>query len=157
MARPTKANPKHQMLQQYRLLHCCPNKVSDPLFAWAQDSFFDPHDLLQVKYEMLRRVRVEAQPVASVARAFGFSRQAFYQAQAAFERAGFAGLLPDKRGPRTAHKMSTPVVEFVRQQRLVDPSASSTKLARAVLQRFGLSVHPRSVERAVSRAEKKTS
>jgi len=39
-------------------------------------------DVVQVKYEMLRRVRVDQVPMARAARAFGFSRPAFYQAQA---------------------------------------------------------------------------
>ena len=153
MTRSRPVDPKQQALQRSRLLHPHPDNVADPLFI--DSAFFDPRDLLQVKYEMLRRVRVEAQPVAAVARAFGFSRQAFYQAQAAFAREGLAGLLPDKRGPRTAHKLSAHVVEFMQQVRSVESGISSTALARLVQQRFRISVHPRSIERALSRSEKK--
>ena len=59
-------------------------------------------DLLQVKYEMLRQVRVENQAVSHVAEAFGFSRPSFYLAQAGFAARGLAGLIPQKRGPRHA-------------------------------------------------------
>ena len=61
--------------------------------------FFDPRDLVQVKYEMLRRAREEGVAVSRAAEAFGFSRVAFYQIQRAFESEGLAGLLPRRRGP----------------------------------------------------------
>src|SRR5713101_1882440 len=61
--------------------------------------FFDPHDLLQVKYEMLRRVRRDAVTVSQAARLFGFSRPSFYHARDAFTRGGLGALVPQKRGP----------------------------------------------------------
>jgi hypothetical protein len=135
MAHEAQGRPKHRTLQRHRLLHAHPDSVTDSLFA--DNAFFDPHDLLQVKYEMLRRVRVDHEPVATVARAFGFSRQAFYQAQAAFNREGLAGLLPDKPGPRRAHKLSDHVVQFVQQQRAADINLSWPQLAAQVHRRFG--------------------
>ena len=50
----------------------------DELFL--RHEFFDPRDLVQVKYEMLRRVRVDGASVSQAARDFGFSRTAFYRA-----------------------------------------------------------------------------
>lgn len=154
MARRIPSDPKRDALRARGLLNARAQKVSDALFA--EDAFFDARDLLQVKYEMLRRVRVDELPVAHAARCFGFSRQSLYQAQAAFEREGLAGLLPDKRGPRAAHKLSPPVVVFLRGQRATNPGITAAALAAAVRERFGVSVHPRSVERALRRAEKKT-
>src|SRR6266571_731409 len=78
-------------------LHPHPEQVTDPLFA--ESAFFDPHDGVQVKYEMLRRVRLERRSVSEAAETFGFSRPAFYQAQRAFSSDGLPGLLPRKRGP----------------------------------------------------------
>lgn len=147
-------DPKREALRARGLLNARAQNVSDPLFS--DGAFFDRRDLLQVKYEMLRRVRVDERPVARAARAFGFSRQSFYHAQAAFERAGLGGLLPDKRGPRTAHKLSPHVVVFLQEQRAAHPDLAAVALAAAVRRRFGVSVHPRSVERALRRAEKKT-
>jgi hypothetical protein len=40
-------------------LNPSPERVTDELFQ----EFFDPRDLVQVKYEMLRRVQTEGQPV----------------------------------------------------------------------------------------------
>jgi hypothetical protein len=84
-------DPKIRALQQQGTLNPRPKAVRDPLFL--QDDFFDPRDLVQVKYEMLRRVRTEGQSVTDAAVSFGFSRPSFYQAQSAFEDDGLAGLV----------------------------------------------------------------
>ena len=143
----------HRALRQQGVLHPHPQKVSDPLFQHSD--FFEPRDLVQVKYEMLRRVETEKHPVSQAATAFGFSRPTFYQAQADFQRGGLVGLIPEKRGPRTAHKLTGEVLEFLRQQRLAEPSLRRAELVARVRQRFGLQVHPRSIERALRRQEKK--
>src|SRR5262249_23804372 len=75
-----------------------PEAVLDEQFA-AGD-FFDARDIVQVKYEMLRRV-ANGQSVAETIRAFGFSsRQVFYRARAAFQQSGLAGLVPTKHRPK---------------------------------------------------------
>ena len=144
---------KSSALQQRGCLHPRPNLVTDELFA--DNAFFDPRDLLQVKYEMLRRVRVDGCPVSRSAANFGLSRPSFYQARAAFEAGGLAALVPKKRGPRHAHKLSEPVMEVVHQTLAQQPRMKAGALAELVQQRFGISVHPRSVERALARQEKK--
>lgn len=150
----TKApDPKLDALRQRGSLNPHPQRVSDPLFA--STDFFDPRDLVQVKYEMLRRVSAEGHGVAQSAKAFGLSRPSFYQAQAALQREGLAGLLAKKRGPRRAHKLSTEVMGFVRELLAQEPALSSAQLVDRVRQRFKLQVHPRSIERALLRREKK--
>jgi transposase len=145
--------PKVDTLRQAACLNPHPGRVSDPLFA-ASD-FFDPRDLVQVKYEMVRRVRTDGLPVAKSASAFGFSRPSFYEAQASLQREGLSGLLPKKRGPRRAHKLDTEAVSFLREQLLEEPSLSSAELAVRLRNKLRLQVHPRSIERALARAEKK--
>jgi len=121
-----------------------------------QDSdFFDARDLVQIKYEMLRRVEIEKDSVTQTAPAFGFSRPSFYQAQSAFAQTGMAGLIPQKRGPRQAHKLTTEVLEFIEQCRAEEPSRRSEELAQRVQERFGVRVHPRTIERALARRQKK--
>lgn len=134
-------------------LHPHPQQVADQLFA--ANAFFDPRDLLQVKYEMLRRVRVDGYTVSRSAASFGLSRPSFYQAQAAFEAGGLAALVPKKRGPRQPHKLSAPVVAALHQILAQQPRIKASDLAELVDQQFGISVHPRSVERALARQEKK--
>lgn len=157
MAKPKPPDPKIDALRQRGSLHPRPDRVSDPLFARPSADFFDARDLVQVKYEMVRRVRVDAHPVSHVAAAFGVSRPTFYQTQSALQRGGLAGLVPNKPGPRRAHKLDTDVVDFLIHQQSEDPSVRAPELARRVRERFQRTVHPRSVERALARREKKQS
>lgn len=130
--------------------------VADPLFCGeGGGDFFDPRDLVQVKYEMLRRVREEGMTVARAAAAFGFSRVSFYQIRRAWQREGLAGLLPRPRGPRQGHKLSGAVLGFLRETLASDASLRAPALAERVRKRFGFRVHPRSIERALSRRPKK--
>lgn len=146
-------DPKAQALRQRDSLNPHPEKVADPLFATSD--FFDARDLVQVKYEMVRRVQVDHQPVSSSATAFGFSRPSFYQAQARLERGGLAALVPQKPGPRRRHKLDAEVMTFLQKLRSEDPSLRPPDLVGHILQRFGRRVHVRSVERALARQEKK--
>ena len=140
-------------MRKHGSLNTKAGQVHDPLF---QDSeFFDPHDLVLVKYEMLRRVRVEGVSVTAAANAFGFSRVAFYQAMDAFREEGLPGLLPRRRGPKEAHKLTGEVLAFIDQLRAADSTLRAPQLAAMVLKHLGLSVHPRSIERALSRRAKK--
>ncbi len=153
MSRPRRWDPKPDALRRQGSLNPHPERVQDPLFATTD--FFDARDLVQVKYEMVRRVRVDGQPVSRSAAAFGVSRPTLYQAQGALARGGLAALMPKKPGPRRAHKLSAEVVDVLRQARAADPSVRSSVLARQVRAQFGRTVHPRSVERALARREKK--
>lgn len=152
MARRPK-DPKLEALRQQGALNEHPERVADPLFASAD--FFDPRDVVQVKYEMVRRVRVDGQPVSHSAATFGFSRPSFYQAQAKLDRGGLAALVPEKPGPRRAHKLSADVVDFLLQELTDDATLGSSQLAARVLERFGRKIHPRSIERALARRKKK--
>ena len=149
----TAKDAKSEALRQQGVLYAHPQDVTDPLFRSGE--FFDPRDLLQVKYEMLRRVRVEGFSVTAAAGAFGFSRPAFYQAQAAYQRHGLSGLIPQRPGPRRAHKLSDEVLNFVLQHQARDPALRASTLSVLVREAFGLSVHPRSIERALARPRKK--
>ena len=128
--------------------------VSDAAFT-SGNAFFDARDLVQVKYEMLRRVREDGQTVSRAAADFGFSRPAFYQAQAVFDAAGLPGLIPQRPGPKRAHKLSEEVVDRLEQALAADPSLNSAQLARRLEQELGLRVHRRSVERALDRRKKR--
>ena len=128
-------------------------RVTDALFA--KGDFFDARDLVQVKYEMLRRVREEGMTVAEAAAAFGFSRVAFYAIQRAWQCDGMSGLLPRPRGPRHAHKLTDEVMESVCAAQSEDATLRVPALVALVRERFGVEVHPRSLERALARHSKK--
>jgi transposase len=145
---------KRETLRQLGVLNAAAEAVSDELFL--SHEFFDPRDLVQVKYEMLRRVRIDGQSVSQAARDFGFSRTAFYQALSLLRQQGMPGLIPKRPGPKQAHKLNDAVLEFIeRQRRGADEVLRPDALAKMVRKEFGLSVHPRSIERALSRRRKK--
>ena len=148
-----KPDPKTEALRRAGALNRKAPRVRDPQFA--QEEFFDARDLVQVKYEMLRRVRAEAQSVSAAARGFGFSRFSFYQAQSAFHQKGLPGLLPQKPGPRGRHKLSPHVLEWVQKELAQDPTVPVGELPARVKQRFGLTVHRRTIERALATGKRK--
>ena len=153
MAKKPTRDPKTRALQQEASLYPHPEQVTDELFLTHE--FFDPRDLVQVKYEMLRRVQSEGQAVSQSAAHFGSSRPSFYQAQAAFQQGGLPALMPQKRGPKNAHKLTTEVLAHVRQAQQEDPSLRPAALALLVKNQYGITVHPRSIERALTRSQKK--
>ena len=143
-------DPKVAALRAQRSLNPRPEAVTDEAFgAWE---FLDARDLVQVKYEMVRRVRVEGDQVSRSAAAFGFSRPSFYEAAAAVDTGGLAGLVPARPGPRRAHKLTPEIVAFAAGQLAAAPSLRSRELADAIAAQFGVRVHPRSVERALARS-----
>src|SRR5918911_2876061 len=135
MTTPGRNAAKMKTLRQQGVLNPHPEAVTDPLFQ--RNDFFDPQDLLQVKYEMLRRVEVDKAPVTEAAAAFGLSRPVFYQAQDAVAQQGLAGLIPRKRGPHGSYKLTPAVLDFVLQQRAVSPSPTTPELITRIQQQFG--------------------
>jgi transposase len=152
MPRAKNNSDKQKALQQHGTLNPRPQAVRHPLFQNSE--FFDPSDLLQVKYEMLRQVHVDKRAVSRTAQEFGFSRPSFYQAEFAFEQGGLPGLFPQKRGPRNGHKLTPEVMKFVAEQQALEPSLSFAQLAEQVQRNFHVKVHPRSIERQLQREKK---
>lgn len=153
MRTKARSDPKCEVLCAHATLNPHPEQVTDALFQ--THPFFDVRDLVQVKYEMLRRVRVDGQPVGATAAAFGFSRVTLYHLRQRFEAAGLAGLLPQPKGPRRAHKLSDDVVAFVLRLLEAEPALRMAEVPPRVAQQFGRSVHLRTIERALARQRKK--
>lgn len=145
---------KISALRRSHALNPRPESVRDEAFT-SGNAFFDRADLVQVKYEMVRRVRAEGEGVSRSAAAFGFSRPSWYQAAARFDREGLPGLLPQRPGPRRRHKLSEEVLDFLERALAEDPALRSSDLAARVRERFELRVHPRSIERALARRRQK--
>jgi transposase len=108
-----------------------------------------------VRYEMLRRHRVDGRPVTEVADTFGVSRQVFYKTESAFKSQGAPGLLPRRRGPKRAHKCTDAILDFVEQWRSTESADVRETVVQAVQRRFGVTINPRSIERALARRKKK--
>ena len=144
-------DPKAVALRAAGALHPHPEAVQDEIFSGGE--FFDRRDRVQVKYEMLRRHRVDGRPVTDVAAAFSVSRQAFYTSERAFAAEGIVGLLPRPRGPKRAHKCTDEVLDFA--ERWLAERSDDTSVVAAIEHRFGVTVHPRSLDRALDRRKKK--
>lgn len=147
--RPTKSD----RLREMGMLNPQPERVRAPWFEVA--GFFDANDLLQVKYEMLRHARQDGVTKAEAADLFGVSRPTFYQAEAAFEQTGLAGLLPRPRGPKSAHKLTPQVMDLIQAHHREGEPIQARTLAQLVQQQLGITVHPRSIERALARKKKR--
>jgi len=144
---------KRRVLRENGTLNPHPEGVGDPLFQ--TNPFFDADDLLQVKYEMLRRVHADGWPVARSAAAFGFSRVTYYKTEKAFREDGLDGLVPRKRGPKGGHKLTAEVLAFARAARAETPDLPVPVLLDRLLEQFGVRVHRRTLERALGAAKKK--
>lgn len=156
MARPKQPDDdKTVNLKKYGALNPHPQKVADSMFSDSALEFFDPRDLVQVKYEMLRAVEKESRPVKLAAEAFGFSRPAFYQAQSHFKEDGVAGLVKKRPGPKSAHKLTDDILAFIEEKLKEGKPLGARKLCPLIKKKFGRDVHPRSIERAVLRRKKK--
>jgi transposase len=151
--RPPKADPKQRSLEESGTANPHAQDVRDP--AFIDSDFFDPRDLIQVKYEMLRRVRSEGQSVAKASAMFGVSRPTFYKARSDFDRSGLVGLLPAKRGPRHPYKITPEVARFIEETVVRREELTAQRLVERIAERFGLVVHPRTVKRALARLKKK--
>jgi transposase len=127
-------------------------RVGDELFL--DNEFFDARDLMQVKYEMLRRVLQEGMPAARAAGLFGFSRTTFYETLATFQKGGLCGLIPDRPGPKGAHKLTLEVMGLLEKAVAQRPSLRPAEMREFLQAKLHLSVHPRSIERALARRKK---
>ena len=114
---------------------------------FTENPFFDAHDLMQVKYEMLRAVEQEGKDVSSTSGDFGFSRVSFYQIKKEFDENGVAGLMPRKRGPKGSRKITDDDVEYARA--LVGAYTKAQIVAMLQSQR-GVEISKRTLERKLA-------
>src|SRR5450631_4260568 len=141
--------PKEAALAAARCLNPHPEQVTDPEFLGSD--FFDARDAVQVKYEMVRKVKAGGAPVTEAAAAFGYSRPAYYAAAAALESSGLDGLVPARPGPRGASKLTEEILAWAAEQLAADPGLRPAQLPDRIQDAVGVRAHPRSVEQALAR------
>ena len=152
---PVPPNPKKiEALRSCGALNRNPQKVHHPLFT--EHDFFDPNDLVQLKYETIRAVEIDERPIAQASVEFGLSRPTIYEAQENFRNEGFCGLLPQKRGPKKARKLTPEVRLYLGELVAAEPDLKSSVLAARVRSRFGIVLHPRTIEKALVKKGRQT-
>ena len=147
MPHQTPSSAKRQALQASGTFNVHHARVRSALFQTSE--FFDPQDLLQVKYESLRALEQDQHSLTEVAREFGLSRPTLYQARAHLQSQGLEGLLPSKRGPKKAHKLTPQLLQYVQKLSTAEPELSAPQLAARVRKRFRVKLHPRTLEKAL--------
>ena len=131
-------------LERAGLVHPRAGEVTAEVFC-SGTAFFFAADKVQVKYEMLRAGAVDGQTVVAAAAAHGYSRAEYYLVQAAFAQRGMAGLVDERRGRKGPTKLSAEIAAFLRD---APADRSGAELAREVQDRFGVTLHRRTAERA---------
>ena len=149
--------PDHQAKRQ--TLHATgsfnPRAAEVKHASFQQSGFFDPEDLLQLKYETLRALEEKDYSIAQAAADFGLSRPTIYQAKQQFQEQGLVGLLPRKRGPKHPHKLTAEVRQHLQELVTAEPTLKPRELAARLQQRFRIKVHPRTIEKALKTGQKR--
>lgn len=145
--RAERTDAKAAALLEEGTLNPSAEDVRDSKFQGSE--FFDPRDLVQVRYEMLRRVSVDNLSATDAAAEYGVSRPTFYQVKSSFDEAGVAGLVPRKRGPRGPHKLRGEVLAFAEKHLAAGGPIRARDLAKLIRREFSIDVHPRTLERAL--------
>lgn len=145
--------PKAEAMAHDSALNPHPEAVRDPLFL--DNPFFDADDLVQVRYEMVRRHQIERMAIGDVVSLFGVSRPTFYKARSALAEHGLGGLIPQQRGPNGGHKLSGEILTCIDQLKAEHPDLSVLQCVDAIAAGFGVKVHRRSLERALALRKKR--
>ena len=140
---------KRNFLEQEGLLNPKPERVSYLLFEKFE--FFDPLDLPQVRYEMIRTARVENISVSEACKLFGFSREYFYKLERAFMARGYVALLGSTMGRRPLIALNQEVVNFIVHRKLEEPKLSGEELRKEIRKLYSVECSRRTVERIVER------
>jgi len=141
---------KSDFLLARGLLNPRPERVKSPLFETLP--FFDPLDLPQVRYEMLRAGRVGSSSVAESCRLFGFSREYFYRLERSFRERGYVALLGAPMGRRPLLALNQEIVNFIVYRKLEERKLSGEALRQEIQQLFKVECSRRTVERVLEKS-----
>jgi hypothetical protein len=144
------ADTKNTFLQKEGLINPKPERVQYQLFE--SNDFFDPIDLPQVRYEMIRTARVENINVAETCRLFGFSREYFYKLERNFMARGFVALLGSQKGRRPLIALNNEIVNLIIHRKIDNPNLSGEDLRKEILKIHKLDCSRRTVERVIEKS-----
>lgn len=153
MPKKTFVDSKLKILEENGSFNKSADKVKDPIFQ--NNPFFDAKDIVQVKYEMLRAVKKDQQPVMQIAKTFGFSRVSYYKTLNDFRNNGMEGILPKKRGPQKAHKLTSEIMEYIYEKTTQNPRITKKELVKILETDKGIKIHKRTLEKNFVGGKKK--
>ena len=101
------------------------------------------------KLVMLIEGECEGLGPSKAARAYGFSKQRYFQLRQAFLNCGAAALQNKTRGPKANYRRTDELIRQVIRHRFLDPDASTEVIAQK-LNQSGFVISMRSVERVMA-------
>jgi len=140
---------KRDFLNKKGLLNRRAERVTHPLFLTLD--FFDPLDLPQVKYELMRAARVDNISVVEACRLFGFSREYFYRLEKAFVKHGYVSLIGSPMGRRPIISLNHEIVTFIVHRKMDEPKLSGESLRKEILHQYSIDCSRRTVERIIEK------
>jgi len=132
-------------LQRARCLHPAPEKVHNERFQ-EENGFFDPKDIVQVKYELLRSCEVEGSDIASASASFGFSRTTYYKVYEAFLHGGIPSLMGRPRGRPQPIKLNEIVLGYLIAEKAKNPKLAASKIVAQVMGRYHVQISERMIQ-----------
>jgi len=142
---------KLQALRQGGTLNPAPEKVRHPLFA--SPSFSTPTICFRLNTSCCAPSSRRAFAGRSRRGVWPFAAHV-YEAQAHFKAKGLEGLLPEEARPKHPHKVDAEVMKVVQRWQAEESALDAVELAARVKQRWGITVHPRTVEKALADRQK---
>lgn len=143
------AEEKAEFLRSKGLLNPRPERVIHPLFETVE--FFDPLDLPQVRYEMLRAARVDEMSVVEACKQLGFSREYFYRLERSFMERGYVSLLGSPKGRPPLLSLNQEILNFIVHRKLEEPKLSGERLRKEILMLHKVDCSRRTVERIIEK------
>ena len=128
-----------------RCLHQSPEQVRDERFL-QEDGFFDPKDIVQVKYELLRTCQVEEVDVTAACARFGFSRTTYYKVYDAFLRGGIPALMGRPRGRPKPIKVNELVLGYLISEKAKNPRLPAAEMVAPLRQRYQVELSERMIQ-----------
>lgn len=113
--------------------------------------FFDPHDIVQVKYEMIRCVEKDGTSIRDAASLYGFSRQTFYACRDAINEEGISGLIPKKSGPKTGYKLDEDRKRLIDRYLSDHPRAKAQEIHNALEKELDVQVTVKTISRYLAK------
>ena len=121
------------------------DKINDPTFA--SSDVLDTRDLLQVRYEMVRSVRIDKDSPKDVASRFGVSEATLRRHIRDLRDGGMIALVPDIRGPKGQHSLNDEEIQYIESYLVKHPDASGGQVHSALVQEKQSEVSKRTIER----------